>query len=673
MTKPGMKNEYFNNDSSLVPELNKPTIDFIAPIFKSGNTEFKPHYIFMIDIEKNSYELGFPSYIFNSIQNNLDYFHNSDETYISICLYDSKYIYFFYSEKNDIRLSIMSDLNNPFCPIPIKKLFLNIKDQREEIEKLFTKINTFLENKYNIETTQNVNNTFKQISTPTGAAIKSGVDSLLENGGRVLIFTPNPCSIGFGSCISRDKFPKDMPEKRNPFIPQHNKFDELIDKCNISRICVDQFIFMSYQYDLSTLSKISNFTGGHVEYYNYTSNDNIFNSLFEKMHYDLTRIISRPNYYDCRIMIRMSEGIDCVEILGPFNRKLGEAFQLGCCDPDFCYYYSLRISDNFKPKTRIHIQIACLFNDNFNQRYLRLFNSTFEITDEVGKIFSYTDVDSLTKGLLLKEISLTYRTDFSNVRQNLEERIINSFKYYREKEKSGTPSGQLILPLSIRYLPLYTDSFIKKGILKQHKNENLTHINNIISLMFKFMRIPVYSILKYLYPKFYRIDDIQDNQINRLSSDKSVIKDIGLTNPQYGNIQKPYLLSLTKDNIDFDCAYLIDNGEYISIIIFNEIDSEFYQSLFGVNSFDELIESGITSLDEENENDLNQRILNIISQLRKENSGHFQPIRLLFFTNRDIYNPQLTSMLVEDQIEGESNYSDYLTKIHKQIQARLYN
>ena len=34
MTKQGMKNEYFNNDSSLVPELNKPTIDFIDPIFK---------------------------------------------------------------------------------------------------------------------------------------------------------------------------------------------------------------------------------------------------------------------------------------------------------------------------------------------------------------------------------------------------------------------------------------------------------------------------------------------------------------------------------------------------------------------------------------------------------------------------------------------------------------
>ena len=148
MTKPGMKNEYFNNDSTLVPELNKPTIDFIAPIFKSGNTEFKPHYIFMIDIEKNSYDLGLPSFIFNSIQTNFDYFNNAEETYISIVLYDRKYIYFFYCEKNDIRISILAELNKPFCPISPSKLFLNVKKQREEFEKLFEKINLFIENKY---------------------------------------------------------------------------------------------------------------------------------------------------------------------------------------------------------------------------------------------------------------------------------------------------------------------------------------------------------------------------------------------------------------------------------------------------------------------------------------------------------------------------------------------
>ena len=54
MSKPGMKNEYFNNDSNSVPELNLPTIDFIAPIkFQTGSTNFKPHYMFMIDVEKS--------------------------------------------------------------------------------------------------------------------------------------------------------------------------------------------------------------------------------------------------------------------------------------------------------------------------------------------------------------------------------------------------------------------------------------------------------------------------------------------------------------------------------------------------------------------------------------------------------------------------------------------
>ena len=107
------------------------------------------------------------------------------------------------------------------------------------------------------------------------------------------------------------------------------------------------------------------------------------------------------------------------------------------------------------------------------------------------------------------------------------------------------------------------------------------------------MKIPVYAIIKFLYPKFYRIDDIQNDQIHRLSKDKSLIKGISLINQQYGIIQKPYLLSLFKDNINFDSAFLFDNWEYIFILIFNEINSKFYNDDFIVNSFDEIIENGL--------------------------------------------------------------------------------
>jgi hypothetical protein len=93
---------------------------------------------------------------------------------------------------------------------------------------------------------------------------------------------------------------------------------------------------------------------------------------------------------------------------------------------------------------------------------------------------------------------------------------------------------------------------------------------------------------------------------------------------------KPYLLTLSLDYIDFDSAYLIDDGEYLNIFVFNYIKEEFYYELFGVNSYEAAIELHLDSLDESNGNDLNVRIVNIINQLRKENKGLTQPLRLSF-------------------------------------------
>ena len=107
-----------------------------------------------------------------------------------------------------------------------------------------------------------------------------------------------------------------------------------------------------------------------------------------------------------------------------------------------------------------------------------------------------------------------------------------------------------------------------------------------------------------------------------------------MINEQYNIVQKPLLLRLSRDFIDFDCAYLIDNGCYIYIFVFNYIEGNFYNDIFGVPTFEEAKSLENFVLDEENENDINQRLLNIISQLRKENSGHFQPVKIFFFEER---------------------------------------
>ena len=663
-SKPGIKNDYFNTDYTGCPELIKPTIDFIAPINFKSKKKFLPHYLFMIDITENSYSIGLPSYVLRSIQTNLDSFDNANNSYIGFGLYDNKNIYFFYVEKNDIRLTIMGDCNDPFCPLSLKKLFSNIGEERDQIEKLLEKINNFISEK-------NVNipdlKGHRQISSITGAAIKSGVDALMENGGRVMIFTPNPCQHGFAGCALRDTFKEKDPQKANPFFPQHEILVEIGNKASNNRIVVDQFIFMSTLYDISTMSLVSNLSGGHVEFYNYSMDPVIVNTNFEKLHFDLTRILTRPNYYDCRFMLRFSVGIDCVEILGPFNKKLGEAFQLGGCDPDYCYYYNMRLNETFKSGQKVDIQLVILYNDNYSDTYLRIFNTSLEMTNEVGKIFNNAEVNALAKAMIYKEISLMFRTEINNVKKNLEDKIINSFKYYRVKEKSGTAANQLILPISIRYLPLYIDSFLKTGILSNQSRPEMH--NYILYLINKLLREPIYSSMKFLYPKFYRIDNIEGEQTNLSKSIK--INNIGLINEKYNIIQKPILLRLSKDIIDFDCAYLIDNGSYIYLFIFNGLEEQFYNDLFGVSSYEEAKNSGITNLDEDNQSDLNQRLINIVSQLRKENGGNYQPVRIVFLEERGINNPILADLLKEDKIDIYDNYPSYLCMIHKEIMARL--
>ena len=193
-------------------------------------------------------------------------------------------------------------------------------------------------------------------------------------------------------------------------------------------------------------------------------------------------------------------------------------------------------------------------------------------------------------------------------------------------------------------------------------------INQIIYITNKLLREPIYSTTKFLYPKFYRIDNIESEQI---STNKSIkIENIGLINDKYNIIQKPLLLRLSKDIIDFDCAYLIDNGCYIYIFIFNHIEGNFYYDMFGVQSYEEA-KSTVTGLDEDNQSDINQRLLNIISQLRTENSGHFQPIRLFFFEEGGIINPILTNLLKEDKIDEYDNYPAYLCTLHREIQERI--
>lgn len=118
-------------------------------------------------------------------------------------------------------------------------------------------------------------------------------------------------------------------------------------------------------------------------------------------------------------------------------------------------------------------------------------------------------------------------------------------------------------------------------------------------------------------------------------------------------------------------AYILDNGEYLNIYIFDQINSLFYSEIFEVESFYKIDRSEIKQLDENNTNELNVRIYNLINQFRQDNKGLNQPIRMYFLTEKDINKEELTSQMAEDSYLGEKFYVDFLAELHQKIQQKL--
>ncbi len=108
----------------------------------------------------------------------------------------------------------------------------------------------------------------------------------MENGGRLMIFTPNPFKQGFEASSSRSNFNKEKePQKSNPFHPVHEKFIEIGEKAANNLIVVDKFIFMLVEYNISIFSLVSNLSGGYIESYNYSMEPKTVQSMYEKLHY----------------------------------------------------------------------------------------------------------------------------------------------------------------------------------------------------------------------------------------------------------------------------------------------------------------------------------------------------------------------------------------------------
>ena len=668
-----LNDDLFNNEENI--ELISPTIDYIPPeAMIKKIKKFIPHYCIMIDISNISYELGFPNYILNTFLTNLNSFNNPENSFISFATFDIKGIQFYTLNKNqEINITHMNDINSPFSPISPKYFFFNVKEQQEEISILIEKINLYINKRRELINSLNTN--------IGGSAICAAIDSLSEYGGRAMIFSCSSNKVGYGvSSLNYDNLNlgisfinSNEKERKNDqeeekkllnteneyklFNEQNKDFNVIIEKCNKNRIVVDQFIFGEIDYDLNKLEQISSCTGGGIYHYkfsqkgflNYNPQDNL-NYYYERLFFDVTRIISRNNVYGINATLRNTIGIEVLDILGGMNKIVNSNtsfFAIGGLDPDSSFIYNLRLDDYFKNGQQIDFQLALLYTNNYSQNFLRVINYSIIASDSIEKIFAEADIDVIVKLNICKELNFLNKRSCVQIGENLLEKIIECFASYKKMTKQHL-SPQLILPAQLKFLPVYINSLCKKIYFKKYKN--LESITTILSLRHFFARSSLYSILLFLYPKLYKC------KIENISFGKKV--------------------RLSGENIKADRMYISTNGQYVDLYIFNYLDEEYYNTIFNLNSFQECIadiqNNHILNEERLSQDKIGQNLLNFLDDKKKENIGFYSPLRIFFVEKeRAMKFEELKNLLVEDEINMQRSYCLELVYIHNSVESKV--
>jgi len=587
--------------------------------------------VFLIDISINSYDLGFYEYITSSISYNLSQvFNNYLQDYstkkkiiptFAFITYDSTSVQFYYidSKTNEVKVNIMSSLNDPFCPVTREKIFMKLSDNSQtlvfnQIEKIMEKIQLYAEfkNKKIKELNSYEKSSSNSQDINQGSAIISAIYSaydLVKNfntkfcASKFFLFSSNKSRKGILSIPEMDfnEFYSTDSEIKL-FLPQHTLIVNLSKSFIEKGITLNIFVLgdnSNYkeklkQVHLPTFAGLSNNTGGNIFYYNlnYVNNNvNELKSKYEKLHFDLNYILSTNFFTNVKFYLNSSTNLEAKAIFGPFDQKnnistSNKTFSFSEINTDFNITYSINLRKNTKlsHNQKVHFQFVIYYTnptDGFN--YVRMINCSLTATEDLKRVFAYLNVDCMTKLILMKELSscldLSNKNvcSFEKIKGNLINRLVNILSFYKMDVSLEEKLDNLTLPFAIRYMPLYFDSFIKKPLMRKIKNK--IHPNIIAYFINSIFSLPLNRLIKMLYPRMYGIDHIKKNLKKVKGKKEYMIVNDGLKRQDEEILAEPILCPLMIDSWECDKVFLYDDGFYISLIISHKVNKSFLKEV----------------------------------------------------------------------------------------------
>eukprot|EP01054_Gregarina_sp_Poly1_P010963 Gregarina_sp_Poly_1__10962@NODE_863_length_5938_cov_134_668029_g624_i0_p1_GENE_NODE_863_length_5938_cov_134_668029_g624_i0NODE_863_length_5938_cov_134_668029_g624_i0_p1_ORF_typecomplete_len1211_score164_16Sec23_trunk/PF04811_15/9_8e25Sec23_helical/PF04815_15/5_9e16Sec23_BS/PF08033_12/2_2e12zfSec23_Sec24/PF04810_15/1_3e05Gelsolin/PF00626_22/0_0091_NODE_863_length_5938_cov_134_668029_g624_i020185650 len=585
------------------------------------------------------------------------------------------------------QLYMVKDVNNPFIPASAQSLFLPVEVGQEVEPEELTRYCEGFEFLIDLEA-RNLG------AVPSSncciAAVCAGIELLVARetetsspsrpvrGGCICLFTTSHSTIGIGSYTANATSVVTMPKKSatrasvsskekpsNVYVPRKElkgTYSEIYRHCCTHAIAVQAFCAgaRDRKIDLGCLGYLPLYTGGQTYFYPQFS---VF-EYHDQMYYDLLRLFMFPVAFDCNFKIRLSKGLTVTRILCPWSciewesggaGRDASTFMVPFMGPDTTVCFEISYTESQLDSNQVIIQTACTYTSWTGQRRLRVSTKKHGVSNSLMTAFRHADVEPVFVGWS-RQMFLAAIGENPKMRESLSRSLTDMLFSYRINAAINSPTGQLILPESLKLLPVYLTGLYKSKALRVYarEEERAASLFNLLSASPAKLALGLYPLV---FPLHRSYTDYPRENLARM----------GLPTDIEDFVYVPASVPSSGERITTDGIFLMDNGEVFYLYIGKDVKSTAIAEIIPSN-----VDGSNTQFfpEQQEPGSLGQRIQAVIHQLRRQKFNQaYQGIRLIKAGN--LLESEFIWHLVEDRLGSEKGYVDYLCQLHRTVQQLM--
>lgn len=537
----------------------------------------------------------------------------------------NKVLHFFNVKSNlaQPQMMVVTDVGEVFVPL-LDGFLVNYQESQAVIHNLLDQIpDMFADSNEN--------------ETVFAPVVQAGMEALkaADCPGKLFIFHSSlPTAEAPGKLKNRDdRKLVNTDKEKTLFQPQTNVYESLAKDCVANGCCVTLFLFPSQYADVASLGLVPQLTGGTLYKYNN------FQIHLDRQHFlsDLRNDIEKKIGFDAIMRVRTSTGFRATDFFGGIFMNNTTDVEMAAIDCDKAVTVEFKHDDKLGEDSGALIQCAVLYTTIGGQRRLRIHNLSLNCSSQLSDLYKSCETDALINFFAKSAFKAVLHQPLKVIREILVNQTAHMLACYRKHCASPSAASQLILPDSMKVLPVYMNSLLKNCVLLSRQEISTDERAYQRQLV---MTMDVADSQLFFYPLLLPIHTVD-------------VKSTAL----------PAAVRCSESRLSEEGMFLLATGQNMFLWVGVSCPPELIQGIFNVPSFAH-INTNMTMLPEVGSPySQSLRIIMGIIQQKKPYS-----MKLTIVKQRE--QPEMTfrQFLVEDKgLYGGSSYVDFLCCVHKEI------